>query len=414
MFAQGAPVAGAQDRFPEMEDLMVNSDQFLMFMNTNKLMNVAMMGAPKSTGMVMVIKAETAEIERLKKSNRLDAGKSVGGHSIHRVKNNRPGVKGTGPELLAFTDKLVLLTDLDEAQFVTVLDRGKKSPAKSDAIDLSRSVNRSPMWLAFTFDGETRKKLREAIEMGAQKVPAMQAAGPAFDGAKGVTLTTDVVGVNDLKLTASVMCKNAADAGKVKTGLEEGWKMVKGAIDGLMMFGGAPKGPEAKAMELLMRDLGKMSFSTSGDIASATLTFGNDTIDELAKGVKNNPFGPFGGMGPQPRPRFDGGPIVAPKGPTIFSAPNFIAGQLKDRQFQFEKGTRLRLDVHCGSQTGAVVEVAILEGAAGNKVVFTNNQKGAVRQVNFTVPATGTYRVRMRNLGPGVVPNATVFVFENP
>ena len=247
----------------------------------------------------------------------------------------------------------------------------------------------------------------------------MAAAAPAFESAKGLTFTMDVVGANDLKMTASVMCKDSTDAGKVKTGLDDGWKVVKGLMDGWMLLEGPPPGPQAEAIKLVLRDLGKLSFTTSSNNATATLTFSNQTIDELAKAAKNNPFGRFGGgfnPGPQPKPPpfKDGGfPKGNPK-VTNFAALKFNAGQTKENTYNFQANTRLRLDVHASNKNGSAVEVSILEGAAGEKVVFSDNQPNQIRQVNFTIPRNGVYRVRMRNLGPGLIPSCTVFVWENP
>lgn len=419
MFQQAAG-PGPNDQFPEMEDLVLNSEQFLLFTNTN---NLNLMGPGPggggAKGMVLIFKAQPADIERVKKSNRLEPAKVVGGHTIHKM-------KGQGNDLLAISGQHVIFSDLEEGKLQTVLDRGKKSPAKSAAIDLSRSVDRSPMWVAFTFDGETRKGMRDMIEMAGDKVPSMKAAGPALDGAKGLTFTMDVVGANDLKVTASVMCKNSSDAGKVKTGLEDGWKLAKGAIDAFMAFGPGPQGPDARAMQLMMQDLGKMSFSTSGDSATATLTFSNATVEELAKAGKNKPF-PIGGFNPPPPPKFDGPKkdgfkdfpkkvdgVPKAKGRLIqsFTHMNINAGDKRESIIQLQQGKRITVTMVSTTKGFADVDLFVYSGAPGGNIIDSDSTIGPNGNVAFVVPQTGPYRIEVRNLGQGRATTSVVNVYE--
>jgi phage FluMu protein Com len=437
MFQQAAG-PGPNDRFPEMEDLILNSEQFLLFTNTN---NLAMNGPVPTKGMVLIFKAEQADIDKIVKSNRLEAAKNVGGHSIHKIKADKG--MGGGPDLLAISGRHVIFSDLEEGQLKTVLDRGKKSPASSSAIDLSRSVDRSPMWIAFTFDGNARKQLRDVVEMGGEKVPEMKAAGPAFDGAKGMTFTLDVVGANDLKMTTSIMCKNSTDAEKVKTGIEAGWKLVKGLMDGAMAFGGM-QGPEAKAAELMVKDLGKMTFSTSGSNATATMTFSNQTIEELAKVGKNNPFMGGGFNPPPPKfddgkkdfpkfdgikkdfPKFDGikdfGPKDFPKkdgfpktkGKLIqtFTHLNINAGDKRESVIQLQQGKRVTVTMISTTKGIADVDLFVMSGAPGGGFVAGDSSVGPNGTAVFLVPQTGAYRIEVRNLGQGLASRSIVNVYE--
>lgn len=408
MFAQAAG-PGPGNNFPEMEDFVINSEQFLVFGNTT------------NKKMVVVVKAENADIERLKKSNKLEAGKNVGGHALHKIKQGQFGNFGGGPEFVAISGRFVVVSDLPENELVATLNRGKKEPAKSAAIDLSRSVDKSPMWVAFTFDAKARDELRDLMDKGGQQIPSMKAAVPAVAGAKGATFTLDVTGANDIKFTASVMCKNADDATKIKTGLEEGWKLAKGLIDGVMMFGAMPAGPEAEAAKLMMRDLGTLAFQTKGDTATASMTFTNQTIQELAKAGKNMPMGGIGFNPPPPPPPpkkfgpppFDGGPKVG-KGKLIhnYTQPNVQPTESRDNIFQFQQGKRITITMISTTQGNADVDLHVFRGNVGENLLTGDISIGPNGNVSFIVPQTGFYRIRVSNLGPGVSTASVVNIYE--
>jgi phage FluMu protein Com len=401
MFAQAAGPGGG-NQIPELEDMLTNSEQILLFMNTNDF----------GKKMVLIARADAADIDRLKRSNKLEAAKTVGGHAMHKIKNQNQGF-GNGPERVVFADgRLVILTDLDETQFVATLNRGKKDPAKSAAIDLSRSVDKSPLWLAVTFDGEARRTLRTGFDKAGQMSPAMKAAAPAVDGAKGITVTFDVTPANDIKITASMMCKNADDAAKVKTGVEEGWTMVKGLLNAAAMMG-QPQPGQDQAQKLILKDLNSMSFNANGDTATGTLTFSNPTIQEMAKMMKNNPFGP-GAMafGPPPMPPNKNFGPPNKQLPTTMNVLGMPAGQMQEQQYNFPQGAKLNIDWHSHAPAGTSVTLTILEGAAGEKVLLSENQVGlGVRAgLKLNVPAAGVFRVRVRNNGPGATTGGAVFI----
>src|SRR5205814_5763224 len=106
-----------------------------------------------------------------------------------------------------------------------------------------------------------RRDLRRGFEKGGQQFTAMQDAAAVMETAKGITMTFDVSDAQDLKMTASIVCANSSDAGKIKAGVEEAWGNIKGAINlGMMggLFGGGmgPQGPPIPPT--LLRDLGSM------------------------------------------------------------------------------------------------------------------------------------------------------------
>jgi hypothetical protein len=404
MFAQIGGPAGGQNDFPEMMDLLKNSEQFLVFVNTNDF-------GKKTMG---VIRGEAADIDRLKRSNKLEAAKTVGGHTFQRIKNQ--GFGGGGNDFVAFLDnRLVVIGDVSEDTMVATLNRGKKEPAKSAAIDLSHSVDKSPVWMAMTFDGAARGKLREAFNEAGKLSVGMKAAAPAVDGAKGMTLTVDVTPGNDIKLALSMMCKNGDDAAKVKKGAEEGWVLAKAGLAQAQQQVGAMM----PFMNSLVKDLNSTAFSTQGDSAIATVTFSNATVQEVANAAKNNPFGAMA-FGPQPMPvqqppmppNKDFNP---PKGPRRINIFGLAAGQWREGLFDFRQGDKLEIIVttQAGKKNQSNADFIILQGAAGENVLFTeNNNWQNERTVNWIAPATGQYRLRVRNNGPNNLGNGSVVVWE--
>lgn len=295
LFAKGQ--AGGNDMV-EMQDLMARSDNFVMFFNTRDFG----FGQPKS--MVVIVKAPAVDVDKFKASKVVGAAKTLNGQTFHSL-NNPKGNFGAGPKLVGFPNsQTVVLADLTDERMAETLSRGKKAPPSSAAIDLARTVHTAPMWMAFAFDGEAQRGLRDMFEKAGRGSGAMRDAAPAVENSKGLTVTLDAHKKNDMKITASMKCKNSQDATKVKAGLEDGWNTVKGLMKLGMMAGAGNQPGVGRAGELMVRDLDSMTFKSSGDSATVTLVFAADTIEELARAGKAFPGGGLGGgpFGPPPRP----------------------------------------------------------------------------------------------------------------
>ena len=268
-------------------------------------------------------------------------------------------------------------------------------------------------------------ELREKFDLAGKFSQAMKAAAPAADGVKGMTITFDATPGNDLKFGLNMMCKNGDDAIKIKAGAEEGWVLAKAGMAALP----AQPGPGGEALRLMMEDLKSAAFKTQGDTATASVTFTNRTITELAKAAKNNPFG-AGGFGPGPPPIPPQPPPVQPgpfpqpgkdfepkKGPNRqgFAAANIQPGNFQEVVYRFDQGRKVFIEVNPKGLKGPPnaslsFGIEVLHGNAGeNQVVL---QKGGRGAYSFVVPATNSYRVRVRNQGKAVIQNITLDILD--
>jgi hypothetical protein len=383
----------------DMEDVSFNSERMLAFGNTKNL----------DGKMVVLFQSTSADIAKLKRNPNLGPAQVIGGHSnVHKA--TEEGKKNGIPSFIAFPgNNVVIGAELDEKGLIALLERGKKTAQPNAALDLGRNVQSSPFWAAISLDADAKQKLRQSLEQGGNFIPALRDAAPAVDGIKGVTFAVDITDKEDIKMEASVICKNADDAGKIKTGAQASVDALRTLLQ-LGMGKQAPGQPRMPAT--LMDDLNSITLSTKDANATASMKLASQTLQDLAAlgaRQRNFPIGGGGGPPPQDFPKID-----APKNFPNLMAPNLAAGQMKEGVYNFQQGMNVNFHIHAASQQGAIVELTLLQGAAGEKVVFTDNQQGQVRiSQNFAIPAAGPYRVRIRNLGPGVVPNCTVFVFGN-
>jgi hypothetical protein len=256
------------------------------------------------------------------------------------------------------------------------------------------------------------------MEQGGNMIPALRDAAPAVEGVKGITFALDITNTEDVKMDVSMACKNADDAGKLKNGVQASVEALRALLGVAQLAPQRPGQPRMPAT--LMDDLNSITLTAKDTTATASMKISNQTIQDVtALGMAQRGNFPFGGgfMPPQNFPKGGGGPVGQPKGGgakiSNMTVQNFAAGQTKESVHNFPQGAKLQIHIHSASPQGAVLDVAVLRGAAGEKVVFTSNKGGAVRIVDFNIPAADTYRVRMRNLGPGAIPNCHVAIFEN-
>lgn len=90
---------------------------------------------------------------------------------------------------------------------------------------------------------------------------------------------------------------------------------------------------------------------------------------------------------------------VAPVGPNAYRVTLF-QGQENVRLFRFNAGQQVRITVT--SQADMRTDVDLFIERANNFPVAADTRISKDCFINFVVPATDTYRVRVRNLGPGV------------
>ncbi|HZZ80303.1 MAG TPA: hypothetical protein VFE62_17455 [Gemmataceae bacterium] len=436
---QGFPQAGMKR-----EDIEMNSDQLLMFGNTSD------MGGNFTT----VFVSTAADIDKLKRNPGLGAAQTIGGHAnVHKISDEGKR-NGLVFDYIAFASNNVVVGAVgDQQALVATLDRGKKSAQPNAALDLSRSVNSSHFWLALKLDNRMRDDLRRGMgQRGAMPMPpAVQAAIPAVDGIQGVTVTIDVADNQDIKIQASVPCKNADDAGKVKTAAEESFNQLKAILQLGAMFQqpGKQQIPQA-----FMTDLTSIQFATEGSNATAKLKLTSQAVQELAKlGANKGNFvggpmpapgpmpgpGPFPGPNPQPGPGPGPGPINPPgpfPGPNpqppindpqpdvtppaggklikTLNYANLVGGEKRFTSVSLKQGKTVTVTMESTIPQNqfADVDLYVLRGNAGEQLVTSDLSVGPNGRVSFVVPVTGIYRVRAYNRGPAIATGCLIKVYE--
>jgi len=280
---------------------------------------------------------------------------------------------------------------------------------------------------------------------GAMAPQGLKDAAPALAGIKGMTVAVDFTVTQEIKLDAKVLCKNAEDAAKIKTGIEDTWGMFKGMMQlaaGFQM----PGQPQLPAT--LMGDLNSVTFATKGDTVTGALKISSQTVQDLAKMGAGQMVMPGKGQAPPPinpkfpakkgfppqfdggkqgfQPQFDGGMKDAtpddmkkmvgklePGKGASFTVNNVLQGQYQERRYAFLQGKRVTI-----TMTSTVtdkftdVDLYVYQGDAGQQFVAADVSVGPNGTVTFVVPATGTYRVRVVNLGPGTATSSVVTITE--
>jgi hypothetical protein len=193
----------------------------------------------------------------------------------------------------------------------------------------------------------------------------------------------------------------------------------------------------------IMRDLNTIAFRSQGTVATASVDISLQTIKDLAKGFEKKGFPDFGEPGKDlakgDRPKFDGpgkdfpnvdfpnrdfpnkdfpkkdgfnkgGP---PGKPQSYAITKLFAGKLDERQFFLQAGRRVTISVNSVTSLATTnVDVFVLRGETGTVAVASDTKRGPNATVTFTVPVTGTYRVRVVNRGPGIANSCLVNIRE--
>jgi hypothetical protein len=420
---------GVQGNNANREDIEFNSENLLVFGNTRG----------NSRDFTAVFVSTATDIENLKRNPALGAAQNVGGHTIHKITDDGKR-NGISYDYIAFQpNNIVVAANGDQQAFLATLDRGKKAAQTNAALELSRSVNSSPFWLAMTLDNQMRDDLRRG--MGQQKglfpLPASVAAAvPAVDGIRGVTMTFDVAANQDVNIAANVPCKNAEDATKIKAAVEDSWNQLKALLQVGLMF---QQPGQKKIPQAFVNDLTSIQFAAEGSSATAKLKLTSQAIQELAELANQQKFaqGPFPNPGPGPNPNpFPGpGPNPQPPGPNpqppinngpdvtpppgaklvnTFDHANLNNQEKRITTLLMKKGktTTITMVSTTPNNQFADVDLYVLRGAAGEQVMVSDISIGPNGRVSFVAPATTTYRIRVYNRGPSIATSCVIRVFE--
>ncbi len=276
--ALGNPKANQGDN--ALMEFIKNADKVVVCGNTNK----------SNDSSIIVIQSSSTEVEKFKKSPNMGAAQTIGGHA----NVYKPIGGGTGlPKYVAFPSAdMVVMSDQSEADFVRTLDRGRKGVQPHPAIDMGQTASGSLVWVAVSFNANMRRDMKQSLKKAAGASKKMEDAVPAVDGCKGVVVSFDATAKQDLKIAATLVCKDAGDATKLKDGLEDGYNQLRGLLAIMQNAGGAPGQPEMP--KGIIQDLNSTAFQTSGSNATATLTITSQSLQELARfGEKQGGMGFF-------------------------------------------------------------------------------------------------------------------------
>ncbi len=253
-------------------EVMKNAEKMVFFGNTKNMNGRS----------VMIVKLPQASIDRLKKTPGMGAAQTVGGHAnVHRTAQD---AKAQGlPAFVAFPGgDIAVFSDQNEAEFIQTMTRGKGSPAPNAAVELGKSAGSSMAWAAMSFDNDARKGMKDMFTKGGATSKKMQDAAGAVDGCKGAVISFDATGQQDLKIGATIVCKDSGDATRIKDGAEDGFNQLRGFLALFMNAGGQVPGQPAPPKGFI-QDLNSIAFKTSGSNATATLTITSQSIQELSQ-----------------------------------------------------------------------------------------------------------------------------------
>jgi hypothetical protein len=400
----------------QMEDISNKSEKMLGFAKSKDRD-----GKP-----VMIFVSNANDIAKVKRNPKLGPAQTLSGHAdVHKVTDE--GKRDGMGSYVAFPgSNIVIVSHQTEAELIAMLTRGKQKPQANATLEMGRSVANSAFWLAFTPDAEGRREMKQGLEkLGGNPMfpmPTLRNAATAVDGIKGFTIAFDFDEKQDIQLSAKAFCRDAGDAKLFKTGIEDAWNAALAVVQlaGIVKKGGMPEIPAA-----VKEDMGTMKFSVDGNNATAKMKIATKTIEDTVAmiGQKNNfpgpgpgPFpGPGPGPGPMPQPGPGPNPIPMP-GPVkiqTFTVTNLPPKLREDHTFTFQQGSRVNISmVSTVSIPKTDADLYVLQGNVGENVIASDVSVGPNGNVNFVVPATGLYRVRVVNLGPGRVTRCTVTINE--
>ena len=266
LMRQQAAFAQQANQQAQLEDVSLNSERMLAFSYTKGFENQ----------LVSIFQSTASDIAKVKRNPNLGPAQTIGGHSnIHKLIGQ--GKRNGLPAFIAFPGKnVVITTEHDEKALLAALDRGKKQKEPNPALELSRSVDKSPLWLAVSLDANARGQLRRDLGQGPMVAPALANGAAVVDGVKGATVSFDITAQEDLQIEAVVLCNNPDAAGKIKAGAEFGLNLVRVG----MHF--APQGlGQRRIPPTLIGDLNSVTFRSKDANATASMTLSSRTLQDL-------------------------------------------------------------------------------------------------------------------------------------
>ena len=108
-----------------------------------------------------------------------------------------------------------------------------------------------------------------------------------------------------------------------------------------------------------------------------------------------------------------GGVVKKDGGVQTYTVVNLGEDRWEDRTFNFQQGKRVTITMVSNTTMRQTdVDLIVFRGNFGEDVIAEDITIGPNGRVTFVVPNTGAYRIRVDNLGPGMVRSSTVTITE--
>jgi hypothetical protein len=328
--------------------------------------------------------------------------KLVGKYPVYRPKN-----MGNGPPaVVAFpSDRIIVIGSLNDQEMTTFLDKASKNEAVSGQLTkMTSMVEQSHFWVAYWVDAQAREQARQQIQamqgmFQGQPGGMPQVALDALQAAqriKGGGFAVDSLPGGSWKAQFHIDCDDVASAKALKDGGDR--------LKGFMLEELAKKLNDPTVPRTLGQDINSLTFLIQGTLMSGNVTISGQTITDVAKTIPD--------FGTRVKVDFKDLPKSPPKSASLQP---YVLSNLEDqsshnRPMQFQKGRRVTILVtNSTPNTKAYADIYVFRDNTQNNaniVAFDEKRPNQVRQndicrVEFIVPATGTYYIRVLNRGPG-------------
>jgi hypothetical protein len=401
-------MAPGNDKMPnEMKELLRNSDKVLVSLQPPApqafqpppLQPGVQPNFPKAKLVIAIQTSTPNAVTKFKGLAKLGAEEKLAGkYSVYRPGKNDPN----WPPLMAVAgDRLLLFCELNEQELTVLLDKGAKNEGgQKRLLALAKTVESSHFWGVWIFDDNARKGFNVPPDL-AKQVPQLAGAAQAIQRANGGSLSANRGNETAWQLQVNLECANQADAASVKAGAEMLLPLV---VIGMQA---GPKG-SPKPPATFVQDINSIKLQTQGVVATLNMQLTQQTLTDLAKIGAAQQKGPKDFPTDLPKEFPKNPPKAGPPRPyTLF---NLKDQSFDDRPFQFQQGKRVTIVLTNSSpisKSNADL-YAFRDNTQNNAniIAFDERRPNQVRQngecrVEFVVPATGTYYLRVLNRGPG-------------
>ena len=441
LLGQFEKLPGANDALPrEYKELVRNCDKVLLSMNANALVPIlggpnpfgpGPIGGPKGKGgpkgrpgpkgppigappgldalkvAVAVLMSNHEAAAKIKVLPNMGPEEILAG----KYPVYRPKIPGNGPPIVvAFpSERIIVIGSLSDQEMTAFLDKASTNEvAPGQLTKMTSMVEQSHFWAASWTDAQAREQARQqmqAMQAMFQGQPggmpqAAQDALQALQNIKGSGFAVDSLPGGSWKVQFHFDFDDVKSA-KV---LKDGGDQLKSTIQGEL----GKKRNDPTVPRTLEHDINSLTFLIQGTMMSASVTISGQTISDIGKAIP--------GVGGLPNQGFKEFPKDLPKDPPKAGLPrpytlfNLKDQNFDDRPFQFQQGRRVTIVVNNSSPLSkSNADLYVFRDNTQNNaniIAFDERRPNQARKngecrVEFVVPATGTYYLRVLNRGPG-------------